>query len=266
VSTPRGLALKVIGVPGERLEDSEGATTQDFVMVNGPQFGAKDGEAFLRSLKLVAKTTDRAPRSKKALSAVLRGTERMIEAVGGKSGTLRALGGEPPFDILGETFWAQLPLRYGDYLAKFQLVPVSSGLIARTGKRLDLGSSEDVLRDTVIEHFREHDAVWELRVQLCTTIADMPIDDPRAPWDEAASPFITVARLIARPQLAWSAARSEAVDDGMGFSPWHGIQAHRPLGAVMRLRKLAYASSQRFRSERNRTPVREPVSLVDFPD
>jgi len=44
----------------------------------------------------------------------------------------------------------------------------------------------------------------------------------------------------------------------MGFSPWHGIEAHRPLGALMRMRKLAYAHSQQFRSERNRVPVSEP--------
>jgi hypothetical protein len=31
VSTPRGLAIKVLGVDGERLEGSEGATTQDFL-------------------------------------------------------------------------------------------------------------------------------------------------------------------------------------------------------------------------------------------
>jgi hypothetical protein len=36
ISVPRGLALKIIGVEGDRLEGSEGANTQDFVMINGP--------------------------------------------------------------------------------------------------------------------------------------------------------------------------------------------------------------------------------------
>jgi Catalase len=40
VSTPRGLAVKVIGVEGERLEGSEGDVTQDFLLINGPAFGA----------------------------------------------------------------------------------------------------------------------------------------------------------------------------------------------------------------------------------
>ena len=83
VSTPRGFALKVIGVQGERLPGSAGAVTQDFVLVNGPAFAAPTVHKFLRSLKLLAGTTDRVPNLKRALSAVLRGTEKIIEAVGG---------------------------------------------------------------------------------------------------------------------------------------------------------------------------------------
>jgi hypothetical protein len=45
VSTPRGLAIKVIGVAGERLPGSEGAVTQDFILINGPAFAAPDASA-----------------------------------------------------------------------------------------------------------------------------------------------------------------------------------------------------------------------------
>ncbi|WP_313331237.1 hypothetical protein [Comamonas sp.] len=39
VSLPRAFSLKVLDVPGARLEGSEGDTTQDFLMVNSPTFG-----------------------------------------------------------------------------------------------------------------------------------------------------------------------------------------------------------------------------------
>ncbi len=68
--------MKVIGVEGERLPDSEGDRTQDFVMVNAPAFTAATSKKFLSNLKLLAKTTDKAQGAKKALSAVLRGTEK----------------------------------------------------------------------------------------------------------------------------------------------------------------------------------------------
>ncbi len=266
VSTPRGLALKVVGVEGERLEGTEGARTQDFIMVNAPRFSARSGKAFLRGLKLVAATTDKAEGAKGVLSRALRGAEKLVEAFGGRSGTLRTLGGEPPTHLLGETFFAQLPLRHGEHIAKYQLAPVSENLTVLHGKLLDLHGSGNALRDALVDHFRTQGGRWELRAQLCTNVQDMPIDDPTAEWSEDASPFITVAVLSAPPQTGWSPARAAAVDDGMGFSPWHGLQAHRPLGAIMRMRKLAYARSQRFRSQRNAIELQEPGNLDALDD
>ncbi len=53
ISLPRGLALKVLDVEGERLPGAEGRT-QNFVMVNGPVFQAKTADKFLGSLKKLA--------------------------------------------------------------------------------------------------------------------------------------------------------------------------------------------------------------------
>src|SRR6185437_1615617 len=94
VSTPRGLAIKVLGVEGTRLPGAQGKT-QDFVMVNGPAFPAADGKAFLNNLKLLAATTDRVEGVKVAVSKVMQGAEKVIETFGQTSGAVRALGGEP---------------------------------------------------------------------------------------------------------------------------------------------------------------------------
>jgi hypothetical protein len=40
-------------------------------------------------------------------------------------------------------------------------------------------------------------------------------------------PFVPVARLTLRPQSAWNETRSVEMDDGLSFSPWHGLAAHR---------------------------------------
>ena len=64
------LAIKVIGVEGERLEGSKRDVTQDFVLNNGPALGAPNPEKFLARLRLfVARTTNRAQRLKKILSS-----------------------------------------------------------------------------------------------------------------------------------------------------------------------------------------------------
>ena len=119
VSTPRGMAVKIIGVEGERLEGSERDVTQDFVMINGPAFGAPTPKKFLSVLRLLAKTTDQVEWLKKILSAVMRQVQRVIVAVTGHPNVIVAtLGGQPETHILGETFYSQAPLRFGDFYRK----------------------------------------------------------------------------------------------------------------------------------------------------
>jgi hypothetical protein len=118
VSTPRAMALKIIGVEGPRLPESEGGATQDFVLANRPAFTSATAKKFLGNLKLLAATTDRAQGAKKAASAVLRGLETVFETFGHKSPTVTSLGGQRETHILGDTFYSQAPLLWGPYMAK----------------------------------------------------------------------------------------------------------------------------------------------------
>jgi hypothetical protein len=266
VSTPRALAIKVVGVEGARLPGSENAVTQDFVLVNGPTFSAPGAKKFLSSLKVLAHTTDKFPTLKKALSAVFRGTEKALEAVGGGSGTLKSIGGHPETHILGETFFSQVPILYGPYMAKVSIAPASAELQGLTDAPLNVNGKPNGLRDAVNDFFSNTPGEWELRIQLCTDLGKMPIENASVRWPEELSPYIPVARITVQPQRAWSEARSVAIDDGMSFSPWHGIDAHRPIGSVMRVRKSAYEMSVKFRAERNFREIVEPRDLNSIPD
>ena len=266
VSAPRGLALKLIGVAGERLPGSENEVTQDFVMANAPAFSAATPKKFLGSLKLLAKTTDTPQVFKKALSAVLRGVEAGLEAVGTKSVTAISLGGQPLVHILGETFYSQVPVMYGPYIAKVSVAPESAELTALTGQHVALHGRANALREEVAEFFRERGGTWLIRVQLCTDRDTMPVEDASVPWPEEESPYRIVGRLVVPPQTSWSDARSRAVDDGHAFSPWHGLADHRPLGGIMRARKPAYEMSSELRGERNGCPMHEPRTAPTLPD
>jgi len=266
VSTPRGFAMKVVGVEGERLAGSANDVTQDFILVNcGPVFSAPNAKKFLGSLKLAASTTDKAPGLKKALSAVLRGTERTIELLGSESGALIGLGGHPETHILGETFYTKAPLLFGPYMAKLSVVPISSNLTALTKAPVDLNNKPNGLREAVVDFFKQETAEWDVRVQLCTNLETMPIEDASVAWPEDSSPYVSIAHVIVTPQQAWSEQRSVAVDDKMSFNPWHGISAHRPIGSIMRVRKAAYEMSVRFRAEHNDLNITEPKNLDNFP-
>ena len=265
IGLPRGLALKVIGVAGERLPGSEADTTQDFIMVNGPVFTAPDAAAFLKNLKLLAKTTDRLETGKKAVSAVLRTVETGLEALGHPSPALQQLGGAPHVHPLGETYYSQTPYRYGAYMAKVALFPVSPALTRLTGAMVAIGDDPDAIRAAVRRDLMAEGGTWELRIQLNTDLDAMPIEDPRVEWDTACSPFITVATLDIPAQNSWDDAATARTDDALSYSIWHGIAAHRPLGNVNRARRDTYKLSSDFRRGFNGCPMHEPAALAELP-
>ena len=258
VSLPRGLALKVLDAPGARLEGAEG-TSQDFIMVNAPSFQAKTAEAFHGSLKLLAKTTDRAESLKVAASTVLRGVNKALQAVGVESTTLGSLGGAPNVDPLGETYYSVTPFRYGDHIAKFSLAPMAPALRALTGREIDASGRPDAIRETVQSEMRGIEAVWAFRVQLCRDLERQPVEDPTVVWNQEEAPFHTVATITVRPQDSWDAGRVAAVDEGMRFGVWTGLAAHRPLGNINRARNAPYRHSADFRLRFNGCPIHEPT-------
>lgn len=260
VSTPRAIALKVLQVPGPRVPEAIDPATQDFLMVNGPAFSRPDPRGFLKDVKLLAATTEKAPQAKEVLSAVLRGAEAALEAIGAQSGKLKSLGGEPHAHPLGETYFSQTPYRYGDYIAKFSLAPVSPSLTELTGAPLAT-EGDDAQRAAVAGFFAEGGgapAEWELRVQLCVNLDEMPIEDASMEWPQDMSPYIAVATFSVPEQVTWAGAPTQAEEDAIAFSPWNALAAHRPLGGVNRARQGVMAASREFRSSFNRCPIHQP--------
>jgi hypothetical protein len=265
VSVPRGAALKIVGVNGPRVSGSEHDVTQDFLFVTGKVFSAATPDAFLRKLKLLAVTTDRVPRLKKALSSVARGAEKIVERYGAPNPTLLTLGGYPEINILGDEFYTQGPILYGDYIAKLALKPFSNNLRVLTRQPLKLSGHPDGIRQAVVEFFQSNSAVWDIQVQLCTNLETMPIEDASVTWPETESPYLSVARLYMPAQDAWRADRVELLDERMAFSAWNALAAHRPLGGIMRARQAVYAAGARFRIDYNLRTVAKPRSAADLP-
>ncbi|HUD91681.1 catalase family protein [Sphingobium sp.] len=265
VRLPRGIALKILNVIGDRLPGSECDTTQDFIMVNSPAFAAPNPKKFLGNIKLLAATADKAEAGKKLLSAVLRGFEATMEAVGTQSTMLTTLGGAKPIHPLGATYFSQTPFRFGDYIAKFSLVPIGDNA-AFSDENIHATGRPDAIREDLTAGLLQAEAKWELRVQLCSDLEKMPIEDASIAWDETESPFQTVATLTVPLQSGWNYGSSEEAEDRLSFSPWHGLAAHRPLGGVNRVRQESYRHSAEYRSHFNGCPIHEPAHIgeVEF--
>jgi hypothetical protein len=256
-STPRAVAVKLIDVPGERLDTTRPSRSQDFLMVNAPAFALPDPQSLLLPAgPLLAASHGGFETAKKLASSMLRKAERALEARGGMSVKLKGIGGEPQHHPLGETYFTQTPFLYGPTMAKFSLAPVAASLLALTGAPLDNG--DDAQREALRAYFAGEGGEWELRVQLCTDLAKMPIEDASVEWPQELSPYVAVARLRVEPQQSWDPVASPTMEDGIAFDPWNCVAAHRPLGAINRARREVMATSRDVRASFNRCPIHEP--------
>ena len=264
VSTPRGLAVKVVGVDGPMVAEHAGNRTQDFVFVNAKTFLAPDAEAFIKSQKIILANANDPEVFKKAVSGVAAATNAVLGVVGLHSANLEQLGA-PHTHPLGETFGSTAAVRYGDHVAKITIAPVSANLLALKDKHVGVAFHYSALRDAIVEFFKTERAEWEVRVQLCTDTQKMPIEDPSVEWPEDLSPYRAVATLVAEPQEAYSPERRVFCDENLHFNPWHALAAHRPLGNIMRARRKSYALSTQYRHRMNGHVAVEPTSIDQLP-
>jgi catalase len=264
VSSPRGLAIKILNVQGEMVASHRGNTTQDFVCVNAKSFPVPDPAGFLEQIKLLDKTLELPETVKQAVSTVTRGVNALFSAVGIHNATLDSLG-HPYTHILGETYSTIAPLRFGDYIAKIAIVPGSENLKALAGKHVDAGDGYNALEDLIKQFFESNTAIWNIQAQLGLDSELTPIEDASKQWPEDKSPYQTVATLKIDPQDSYSDARQVFVDEQLSFSPWHALEFHRPLGGIMRARLKAYEDAQKFRIERNGRLHVEPQSIDEIP-
>lgn len=263
----RGLAIKVIGVVGPKALGTEAdAITQDFLMINSPTFPSGNIARFLPEQLLQEKVVVSAPEEAQQLFGTVARTVNAVTQKVGVNLYPSALGlTQPETHILGETYYTSAALRYGDYIAKLSFAPVSANLQPLIGKRIDAPDAS-VLRDLIVEFFRQQSAEYELRVQLCTNLETMPIEDASIEWSEQESLYQAIAKLTIPAQEAYSPARQVYVDDVLSFNAWHCIAEHQPLGSIQRLRKEVYEASSRYRHEMNQQPKREPQSIAEMPD
>ena len=279
VSSPRGLALKVLDVPGPKVPNHDGQTTQDFVCINANAFAAPDPAGFLKQIKLFDKNLDTPENVKHTVSVAARATNAVLKAVHLPSATLEGIGA-PAVHPLGESFSTVAPLRFGDFVAKIGFAPGSDNLKKLTGKSIDLNADYNALEELIKQFFRHETAVWDVKAQLALappapedpqapsapdSKRDFPIEKADQPWPEDKSPWQTVARITANPQDTYSDARQLFVDERLSFSPWHALAAHQPLGGIMRSRLKAYEEAIKYRLQRNDRPRTELTSISEIP-
>jgi hypothetical protein len=260
----RGMAIKVLDVSGARAVE-DGFTTQDFLLVNHPTlpFGTIGEYAELQ--KLLEQQPRQSDQQLQVAGLGARTAARLLTRIGRPIPPKIEALAAANHHILGETFHSMAAMRYGDYVAKISAAPRSQNVRALTGQSVEKRAGESALRDLVVEFFAHNSAEFDLRAQLCTDIDRMPVEDASVLWPEGLSRHEVVAVLDLPAQNPYSDARRRYADDVLSFNPWHALEAHRPLGSIMRSRRSAYPRSSDFRHTVNGIEHHEPSSLDELP-
>jgi hypothetical protein len=97
----------------------------------------------------------------------------------------------------------------------------------------------DALREAVRGWCIASELRFTVAAQLRTDRDRMPIEDAHQEWPEELSPYARVGEIVFPAQDPFDPPREERVNRAT-FSPWKGVEDHRPLGAIMRARRYVY--------------------------
>jgi hypothetical protein len=258
-----GMAMKVLGVSGNKVLSEDGGDNQDFLLVNHPVMPFGNVSSYWAFQQMMEKLAEGTSEVQPAATEKPSDAAGLVDRVETLPASLRAVAAVPYSHILGETFHSMAALRFGSYVAKLSAAPLSEPVRSLTGTPVP--ATDSALRDLVVDFFRDNSAEYELRAQLLTDLQQMPVEDASVPWSENLSPHQPVGKLTFPAQDSYSPERRVYGDDVLSFNPWHCIEEHRPLGSIMRIRIKAYEMSSSFRHQMNAQTRLEPKDVSELP-
>ncbi len=227
----RGFALRVLGVRGDSALGNGPAVSQDFALINQEVFAFPQSDEFV----------DFVVAASNGNGALLRFLIQRYGWLGGPARLLKLAStmSKPFRGFATQAYYSAAPIACGAYAVRVRLVPAPTNGSTRQGASADWGADFSGRLRTQPLH-------WELQLQSFVCEALTPIEDASVNWP---TPYVTVARLTLPQQDTQSkAGQALAVQIEAGvFDPWQALAAHRPLGDVMRARKVVYFESQKGR-------------------
>lgn len=247
----RGFALKLMGVEGEKLiETQRDATTQDFIFLSTNLFLTKDAKEFYKLVESGALN------KKKSISDYI-GILRYFlprPRVG-----IKLFAASRKFAHLLEMEWfSTTPYLFGERAVKYALKPW-----VKTKSELPRKPSNNYLRERLTEHLAREGTGFDFLIQFQLDPYREPIENSLVEWKEEHTPFHKIATIkIPRQQI--DSPEQAAFAENLSFNPWHCLPEHRPLGSANRVRKAVYIAISEFRRGRNGVPNTEPTPEGSF--
>ena len=228
----RGFAIKVLGVNGLGALGTE-TTSQNFVLINRETFAFPKSEEFVQFVLAFSGGGLSLLRHLLKRYGVL-GALQVIKKLG-------ASVNKPFLGFASEPFFSAAPIACGPYAARVRLLPAQPQTPA--DKRKSWAAD-------MLERLDRSPLQFDLQLQFFVNETLTPIEDASVNWSEDIAPYVTVGRLTIPQRKEWADrqdALQKEIESGV-FDPWRALAEHRPLGDVMRARKVIYFGSQKGRS------------------
>ncbi len=236
VADARGAAIKLMGVEGSR------SGTQDFVLINSPRFFVRNAADYV-ALQNVGDNQIRF-----FFPGLNPFRWRLHELFAALAITRQTVSN--PLNI---QYWSMSPYLLGETACKFTLRP--AGAASAVQRSIDAGFPARQPRQVAgADGRRPSTSAFRFAAE-----PTMPIEDPTIAWSEADAPFVPVARLVI-PRQSFDTPERRAFGEALSFTPWHGLDAHRPLGGINRARRVVYETISGLRHAIDHTPRQEPVA------
>jgi hypothetical protein len=232
----RGMAIKLYGVPGEKLFASvDRADQQDFILISSPFFFVNDANGYASFFERV---------DSGSLMQMLK-----IPFILGWQGSLNA------YKMLSQTianpletrYWSVVPYQLGMGPAR-QAVKYSVRACADGSSMIPEDPSSNYLREAMVQSLAAGPACMEFMIQPRT--AGMSVEDSITRWSEDESPFQPVAKLTI-DQQTFDTPEQNSLCENESYNPWQSLAAHKPLGTVSRIRRVVYEAIRDLRHEMN---------------
>lgn len=238
----RGLAIKIMGVKGERLKaQNDEKETQDFLLMSYPIMPLGTVKLFHDAVYYSIKWSPLVFFSHLILSGNFHILNELRKARQNQTS---------PLDI---RYWSTTPYLCGpDHCVKYSLVPTS-----HLKSSLPALLTDDYLSENMEKHLETGEASFDFMMQRQKDPGRMPVEDSGVEWSEDDSPFIKVATLRIPAQVFRTREREDLAED-LSFSPAHSLIAHRPIGGINRARVEIYRTLSEFRHKQNNRLLIEP--------
>jgi hypothetical protein len=225
----RGFSFRVMGVQGDSALGNGPAQSQDFALINQEKF------AFPKSGEFV----DFVVAASHGGGALLKFMVQRYGVLGAAKQLAQTAKtfGAPFGGFAAHSMFSAAPIACGPYAVRVRLVPAAANGAPAVGKPADWSAE-------FCSRLSTKALQWDLQLQPFVNEAITPIEDASVNWT---TPYCTVAHLtlpIQNPSA--DPVFAQQVEDAV-FDPWQALAAHRPLGDVMRARKVVYFASQQTR-------------------